>query len=518
VRVKSFVRNLLDEYDYSLTVSDTVTASITNRVISELIDIDKVITINNLKDPARARANWRSSREVLNMVFDPDGDYYTDKIKPESIDTIALSVGAKSMQFGLTNTVLQPNYNGNKNAVSVKGGVLTHYTIDETEARLWNLADNTTTFSSDTSAYYIYAKCERTGTAGSIIFSTTQIKTEQDAGYYHFWIGVVNSVDTKLNARSIALSYGFSMINGRFISTGRIQSADGDTYFDLDNNEIVGNIKFLSGLVSGRVGIGNANGVNAGMSGEGNSAGDVRIWAGASEGNRGSAPFKVMHDGSVVMTNATVTGTVYATNGKFTGEVEAIRGKIGNFIISGGGLTNNNADGNGFATVRIRANLHEDTVAAIGTDTLSVFDTKRSPALFRSGEREAYRDNCAVILSAYNGRNNYAIYIESGNIAGFAVKLRDVSSSDTLTREDCYIVCSNKTYEIKLYLSDRGNQIGKIYYIKRMYGDGDGSGVEVLCARRIYTYESVDSVNLPHGDVAMFVWDGSYWHFSIMIR
>jgi hypothetical protein len=246
VRIKSLTRNLLDEYDYSLTISDTVSTNITNRVISELIDHDKIIAINNLKDPARARANWRSSREVLNMVFDPEGDYYTDKIKPESIDTIALSVGAKSMQFGLTNTVLQPNYNGNKNVVKVTGGVLTHYTIDEDSARSWALADNTTTFNTDTQAYYIYAKCGRAGTSGSIIFTPDQIQVEQDANYYHFWIGIVNSVDTELQARSVALSYGFTMINGRFIKTGRIESADGLTYFDLDNSEIGGRIIFTS--------------------------------------------------------------------------------------------------------------------------------------------------------------------------------------------------------------------------------------------------------------------------------
>lgn len=246
VRVKSFTRDLLKEYEYTLTISDTVTSDITNRVISELIDINKVITINNLKDPAKARRDWRSAQEVLNMVFDPEGDYYTDKIKPESIETLALSVGAKSMQFGLTNTILQPNYNGNKNLIKVQGGVLTHYTIDEDSARSWMLADNETTFTRDSDAYYIYAKCQRGGTSGSIIFSTSQIKTEQDASYYHFWIGVVNSVDKDLNARSVALSYGFTMINGRFIKTGRIESADGTTYFDLDNSEIGGRIVFTS--------------------------------------------------------------------------------------------------------------------------------------------------------------------------------------------------------------------------------------------------------------------------------
>lgn len=244
VRVKSFKRDLMKDYSYTLTISDmSITSSITNSVVSELIEHDKAITINQLLDPARARANWRSSREVLNMVFDPDGDYYTDKIKPESIDTIALSVGAKAMQFGLQNTVFQPNYLGNANRIVYNGGVLTHYTIKEESAVSWILADGDVTLKNE-NAYYIYAKCSKNYNSGSIIFSQSQIKTNEDVGYYHFFIGVLNSVDSELKARSLALTYGFTMINGRFIKTGRIESADGTTYFDLDKSEIGGKICF----------------------------------------------------------------------------------------------------------------------------------------------------------------------------------------------------------------------------------------------------------------------------------
>lgn len=244
VRVKSFKRDLMKDYSYTLTISDmSITSSITNRVVSELIEHDKAITINQLLDPARARANWRSSREVLNMVFDPDGDYYTDKIKPASIDTMALSVGAKAMQFGLQNTVFQPNYLGNANRIVYKGGVLTHYTIKEESAVSWILADGDVTLKNE-NAYYIYAKCSKKDNSGSIIFSQSQIKANEDVSYYHFFIGVLNSVDSELKARSLALTYGFTMINGRFIKTGRIESADGTTYFDLDKSEIGGKICF----------------------------------------------------------------------------------------------------------------------------------------------------------------------------------------------------------------------------------------------------------------------------------
>ena len=243
VRVQSFTRDLLQPYNYQLTLSDTVTTSIINRIISDQTETDKIIRMNNIKDPATARANWRRSREVMAAVFDPEGNYYTEKIRPQSIDTIALSVGAKSMQFGLTNTVFEPNYQGNPNAIRVQGGVLTHYTIDEDKARSWTLADGLATLSDASKPYYVYAKCQRAGTGGVILFTLEQIPVEKDPAYYHFWLGIINSVDKEKKARAFQPMYGFTMINGRFIKTGRIQSADGLTYFDLDEGVISGNIK-----------------------------------------------------------------------------------------------------------------------------------------------------------------------------------------------------------------------------------------------------------------------------------
>ena len=245
IRIKSFTRNVLDPYDYSLTISDTQTkGDITTRVISDLVDIDKVLTINNLKDPAQARANWRSSREVLNMVFDPEtGGYYKDKITPESVDTMMLSVGAKSMQFGLINTVFEPNFQGNPNLFKWKGGVLTHYTIDPDKARSWVLADGTTALQQDV-PYYIYAVCNRDNSAGTMSISATQHKVEESPNVYFFLIGILGSIDADTKVRAISLTYGFTTINGRFIKTGRIESADGTTYFDLDQSEIGGRIVF----------------------------------------------------------------------------------------------------------------------------------------------------------------------------------------------------------------------------------------------------------------------------------
>lgn len=251
IRITGFTRDLLKPYKYSLTLGDSVTQSTYTRIISDLKEIDRVIEINNLADPAKARRNWKASQEVLAMVFDPEGKYYSEKIKPLSIETTMLAVGAKSMQFVLKNVVFTPNYSGNPNFLAVSSGQLVHYTIEE-NIRTWNLGAVSFSNLISSTAYYIYARCTKANNAANIVLETNQITVDGDPLYYYFLIGVLNSVITDADgsnpARLISLTYGGSTINGRFIKTGRIESSGGsNTYFDLDNGEIGGNIKIKSG-------------------------------------------------------------------------------------------------------------------------------------------------------------------------------------------------------------------------------------------------------------------------------
>lgn len=245
VRITAFTRDLLREYKYNITLGDSVTKTTITRVIEDLQKIDNVIEINDLADPSKARRNWKASQEVLANVFDPEGHYYSDKIKPLSIETTMLATGARSQQFVLQNTRFEPNYEGNPNTVKVVGGTLVHYTIAET-VKSWQL--NTATFSNLVSGtvYYIYARCQKTGTAGNIVFDTVQRAVDGDPTYYYFLVGSLSSAitdtDGKRPARLISLTYGATTINGRFITTGRVQTGDGNTYIDLDNNQFrIGN-------------------------------------------------------------------------------------------------------------------------------------------------------------------------------------------------------------------------------------------------------------------------------------
>lgn len=390
VRITAFTRDLLQEYKYNITLGDSVTKTTITRVIEDLQKIDNVIEINDLADPSKARRNWKASQEILANVFDPEGHYYSEKIRPLSIETTMLATGARSQQFVLQNTRFEPNYEGNPNTVKVVGGTLVHYTIAET-VKSWLIT--TSIFSNLVSGtvYYIYARCQKNGTAGNIVIDTTQRKVDDDPTYYYFLIGSLSSAITDANgkrpARLIALTYGASTINGRFLTTGRVQSADGQTYFDLDAGEIGGNIKFVSSdgsikgvadleemigdnnkvyttqpippykkgdiwvdgkvlrkcnvtrttgnfvasdwgeaveydntqtvinggiITSGTVQLaGNGGSILAGITGDGTAATSVRFWAGATKANRGTAPFRVLQD-----------GTVYASKGIFSGYIQ----------------------------------------------------------------------------------------------------------------------------------------------------------------------------------------------------
>lgn len=248
VRITRIERNLLKEHSYSITLADTVQKSNAVRVINEIKDINDVINLNGLADPAVARRRWQTAQELLSMVFDPDGDYFSEKIKPLSIETAMLAVGAKSQQFVLKNVTFEPNYNSSYIYLRISAGTLEHYAISEEGVVVWSITGETLTLDTS-SAYYIYARCSKANATGSWLITTTRYKVEDVAGYYMFLVGTVSSPQTipgTLEAvRSVSLTYGFSTVNGRHIKTGRIESTAGNCYFDLDNNQIGGVLQFV---------------------------------------------------------------------------------------------------------------------------------------------------------------------------------------------------------------------------------------------------------------------------------
>ena len=242
MKVSGFTRDVFHPYRYTLTLSDNAPSSVITSIVRSEVEMQKVIKTNRLSDPARARRNIRTTAELLEMTFDTDGYFNGGRIRPETIETGMIAVGALSQQFMLDGVVFRPDYGGDTSSVVFSEGTLTHLGIEKDTVRIWGITPGTVSGLDASLPYYVYARCSRDGQAGTMVFRTDAVRYDADADFFHFQVGVLSCVSDGF--RTLSLTYGSSVINGRQITSGRILSSSGTTYFDLDNGEIGGRIVF----------------------------------------------------------------------------------------------------------------------------------------------------------------------------------------------------------------------------------------------------------------------------------
>ena len=242
MKVSGFTRDVFHPYRYTLTLSDNAPSSVITSIVRSEVEMQKVIKTNRLSDPARARRNIRTTAELLEMTFDTDGYFNGGRIRPETIETGMIAVGALSQQFMLDGVVFRPDYGGDTSSVVFSEGTLTHLGIEKDTVRIWGITPGTVSSLDASLPYYVYARCSRDGQAGTMVFRTDAVRYDADADFFHFQVGVLSCVSDGF--RTLSLTYGSSVINGRQITSGRILSSSGTTYFDLDEGEIGGRIVF----------------------------------------------------------------------------------------------------------------------------------------------------------------------------------------------------------------------------------------------------------------------------------
>src|SRR5690606_12588645 len=124
IRVTAVSFPLVNENQVTAVISDKILY--TNEV-QQVIDRDKIKEEVKVVDRTKAelaRRNMLQTRRLQNLTFDPDGYFDTTRIKPLSIETGMLSVGAKSQNFGLNGVTINANTGGDPNHLTISHGSL----------------------------------------------------------------------------------------------------------------------------------------------------------------------------------------------------------------------------------------------------------------------------------------------------------------------------------------------------------------------------------------------------------
>lgn len=236
IRIAGIEYPLVNPFKITATIADFVPYTVQDRIIKETITNKQQSKYINRRQYELARRNRIRQEQLKDLVFDTDGYFDGTKLKPNSIETLYLAVGAKSSEFRLNGVVIEPNYEGNLNAINISSGQLVHLAMEiESLGYIWEMSSLFDETLETSKSYYIYAKCSKTVLTGEWVVSETQITANEDVSYYHFLTGILYVPYD--GARDYDFINGMTYMNGRIITTGRIRSLDGLNYFDLDENK-----------------------------------------------------------------------------------------------------------------------------------------------------------------------------------------------------------------------------------------------------------------------------------------
>ena len=249
VGIKDF---LTSPYSPTVEISNNVPGQSLTSKLRE-IDAQEVVIEENHKDALQfTRRRFRDAQETLSMLEDAM-DNFSGSMNPITVQTMAMLVGDESLQFQFVqsktsaniDTSFQVTYDAANKQLSVPHSFLRHMTIGINaiksshsidEYKTWEMTAYISARLEDGSKkYYLYAKVD-TAVAqnGEFLLSETPIDMDRESGYYHLLLGVLNSEYDE--QRSYVSLYGFTEILPARITTDKIVSSGGNSYFDLVAN------------------------------------------------------------------------------------------------------------------------------------------------------------------------------------------------------------------------------------------------------------------------------------------
>ena len=535
VGIKRYVNNPYSpEIELSNTPVGTSVASELNKIETDRVTVEE----NHKKAQQFTKRYFRDAQETLSMLADSLLNF-SGSINPITVATMQMLVGDESLQYRFVNSKTNPvavvhniTYSRSAKVLNVPSGIIQHMTLGITEIKnnhsaseykFWDMAEyNSPSLVEPEKKFYLYAKCSKDNQSGTFFLSETAVGLEQIDGYYHLLVGILNSEND--GERSFATLYGFTEILPGRITTDKIVSSDGNTYFDLLNSEIGGRIKFRSGS-SGLKNMDEWEGVSNDISNAQASADNAQASADNAQASANSA--QETADSAQETADSALTNAI---NALFN--INSLQGSLGSLayknlvslavldetIIEGGFIKTTLINAKAIVTAALLADLIKTTeliaekfnlkygsVGAFNIDGKGLSNVSEAPEAYivieKDGgkffrvndytdrsmchirgdnmmalEASAYGDNSIAINAVGQaGYNSYAIKStgdvemkarsgEKIKISGLYLNYREVTSSGSAYSNDDVIVFKNTSADITFSLPSLGS--GKILYLK----------------------------------------------------
>ena len=251
VGVKDF---LTSPYSPTIEISNSVSGSSLSSQLKEIQNQEVLIDDTKKSIIRFTKRRFRDAQETMEMLEDSLLNF-SNSINPITVQTMAALVGDESLQFrfvssrtNLTQVNFQVDYNNETKQLSCPHSFLQHMTIGississthaSNEYKIWEMSEFLSAVLDDASKkYYLYAKVSRDNTSekGVFLLSEKSIALDDVSGYYHLLVGVLNSEYE--GERSYVSLYGFTEILPGRITTDKIVSGNGESFFDMVANSM----------------------------------------------------------------------------------------------------------------------------------------------------------------------------------------------------------------------------------------------------------------------------------------
>lgn len=251
VRITGIKDYINKPHSPSLELSNETKSASFSSKLKQLESEEVVIEDNHREAIQFTKRRFRDAKETMSMLEASLLENFTQSISPIAIQTMQMLVGDESLQFRFVSSKTNPtqvshtiSYDQERKTLKAAAGLIQHLTLGVSslssshkpeEYLYWNVEEFESARLEDGSKkYYLYAKVSKTTDKGVFFLSESAKTLNGVDGHYCLLVGVLNSEYN--GERSFATLYGFTEILPGRVTTDRVVSGDGNSYFDMFAN------------------------------------------------------------------------------------------------------------------------------------------------------------------------------------------------------------------------------------------------------------------------------------------